>query len=171
MGLSRKIREFPGIAGEEPVCFHADRTAFEKSTFNRRLKEMLGEQISETNGKRIVRRVLSSDPLTVEVTFEDSGKMLGIDVNGFGTYKSQVRADGTIYGEGEGAYMTRDGEVLPWKGSGLGQFKEGGAVSYRGIVYYRTTSQKLARLNVVGGVFEFEVAANGDMQLKVWEWK
>jgi len=52
---------------------------------------MLGEMIGETCGKRIVRRVLSSDPVKVEVTFEDAGKMLGIGVNGFGTYCSQVR--------------------------------------------------------------------------------
>ena len=132
---------------------------------------MLGEQIGETRGKRIVRRVLSSDPVKVEVTFEDSGKMLGISVNGFGTYISQVRPDGTIYGEGEGAYTTVDGELLAWKGSGLGRFKEDGAVSYRGILYYRTTSQKLARLNTVAGVFEYETSANGETQAKVWEWK
>ena len=60
---------------------------------------MLGEQTGETRGKRIVRRMLSSDPVRVEVTFEDNGKMLGIDVNGFGTYTSQVRVDGTMYGE------------------------------------------------------------------------
>ena len=132
---------------------------------------MLGEQIGETRGKRIVRRVLSSDPVRVEVSFEDSGKMLGIDVNGFGTYTSQVRADGTFYGEGEGAYMTRDGELLSWKGSGLGKIKEGGAVSYRGILYYRTASQKLARLNTITGVFEYEVDAKGETLAKVWEWK
>ena len=38
---------------------------------------MLGEQIGEFRGKRLLRRVLSSDPLRVEVTFEDSGKILG----------------------------------------------------------------------------------------------
>ena len=132
---------------------------------------MLGEQIGETIGKRIVRRVLSSDPVKVEVTFEDTGKMLGIGVNGFGTYSSQVRPDGTIYGEGEGAYTTADGELLAWKGSGLGRFKEGGAVSYRGIPYYRTNSQKLARLNTVTGVFEYEASASGETHSKVWEWK
>jgi hypothetical protein len=133
---------------------------------------MLGEQIGETRGKRIVRRVLSSsDPVSVEVTFEESGKMLGIDVNGFGTYTSQVRADGTIYGEGEGLYMTQDGEAVSWKGSGLGKFKEGGAVSYRGILYYRTASQKLAKLNTIAGVFEFEADGKGDLNTKVWEWK
>ena len=132
---------------------------------------MLGESIGETRGKRIIRRMLSSDPPRVEVSFEDSGKMLGIDVNGFGTYTSQVRADGTMYGEGEGAYTTRDGEMLTWKGSGLGKFGEGGAVSYRGILYYRTTSLKLARLNTVAGVFEYDVDAKGDTHSKVWEWK
>ena len=115
--------------------------------------------------------MLSSDPPKVEVSFEDNGKMLGIGVNGFGTYTSQVRADGTMYGEGEGTYITQDGEMLAWKGSGLGKFKEGGAVSYRGILYYRTASQKLARLNTVAGVFEYEVDGKGDTHSKVWEWK
>src|SRR5213083_2675116 len=90
-------------------------------SMNRRLCPMLGEMIGETRGKRIVRRVLSSDPVKVEVSFEDTGKMLGIGVNGFGTYRSEVRPDGTIYGEGEGAYTTADGELLAWKGSGLGK--------------------------------------------------
>ena len=132
---------------------------------------MFGEQIGESRGKRILRRVLSSDPLRVEVTFEDSGKILGIDTNGFGTYTSQVRADGTIYGEGEGVFMTKDGEAVSWKGSGLGKFKEGGAVSYRGILYHRTTSQKLARLNTTAVVFEYEADAKGDTYAKYWEWK
>ena len=49
---------------------------------------MLGEQIGESKGKRIVRRVLSSDPVTVEVSFEDGGNMLGVATSGFGTYQS-----------------------------------------------------------------------------------
>src|SRR5215831_12535103 len=132
---------------------------------------MLGEQIGESRGKRIVRRVLSSDPVKVEVTFEDTGTLYGDNVNGFGTYISQLRSDGTIYGEGEGAYTTADGELVSWKGSGLGSIIAGGAVSYRGILYYRTTSQKLARLNKVTGVFEYEASATGETQSKVWEWK
>ena len=35
---------------------------------------MLGDLIGETTGKRIVRRVLSSDPLKVEVSFEKKEK-------------------------------------------------------------------------------------------------
>lgn len=132
---------------------------------------MLGELIGEARGKRILRRTLSSDPLKLEVSFEDGGKILGVDYAGFGTYWSEVRSDGTMYGEGEGAYLTVDGEIVSWRGSGLGRLGGGGAVSYRGILYFRTTSQKLARLNSVGGVFEYEVAADGSTQTKVWEWK
>ena len=47
---------------------------------------MLGDQLGESKGKRTVRRVLSIDPLTVEVSFEDSGNMLGVATNGMGTY-------------------------------------------------------------------------------------
>jgi len=132
---------------------------------------MLGELIGETRGKRIVRRVLASDPPQVEVTFEDGGKMLGIEVQGFGTYESEVRADGGIYGEGQGVYMSAAGDMLSWNGSGLGKFGEGGAVSYRGILYYRSTSPKFAKLNTVAAVFEYEVDAKGGTHAKIWEWK
>jgi hypothetical protein len=132
---------------------------------------MLGEQIGELRGKRLLRRVLSSDPLRVEVTFEDSGKILGVEVNDFGTYTSQVRPDGVIYGEGDGAFMTKDGEAVAWKGSGLGKFKQDGGVSYRGILYYKTASQKLARLNTTASVFEYEVDGKGETTTKFWEWK
>jgi hypothetical protein len=53
----------------------------------------------------------------------------------------------------------------------VGKFKEKGALSYRGILYYRTTSQKLARLNSAVGVFEYEDDPEGKTQTKIWEWK
>jgi hypothetical protein len=132
---------------------------------------MLGEPLGETTGKRIARRVLSTEPPTVEVSFEDSGKILGINATGFGTYTAVVRADGTIIGEGAGVTTTQDGEMVSWKGSGLGKFKEHGAISYRGILYYRTASEKLARLNSVAGIFEYEVDPQGNTHTKIWEWK
>jgi hypothetical protein len=132
---------------------------------------MLGEMIGETNGKRIVRRVLSTEPPTVEVSFEDAGKLGGAAMTGFGTYTSVVRADGSILGHGEGAAFTPDGEMVSWKGSGIGKFKEHGAISYRGILYYHTPSQKLAKLNNMAGVFELEIAPEGKMHSKIWEWK
>jgi hypothetical protein len=132
---------------------------------------MLGEMISETKGKRLVRRVLSVNPPTAEVSFEDSGQVLGVATTGMGTYTSVVSADGTIQGDGQGMSMTADGEAITWTGSGVGRFGPGGSVSYRGMLFFRTTSQKLARLNGSCGAFEYEVDASGSTVSKVWEWK
>jgi hypothetical protein len=132
---------------------------------------MLGELLGETTGRRTGRRVLSVDPANAEVSFEESGKMLGVSANGFGTYLSTMRKDGSLYGEGQGVIMTQEGDMIAWKGSGIGKFKEKGAVSYRGMLYYSTNSQKLARLNNAAGVFEYEVDPDGKTQTKVWEWK
>jgi hypothetical protein len=132
---------------------------------------MLGDKIGETTGKRLVRRVLSVEPLTAEVSFEDSGQMLGVPTTGIGTYTSVVRPDGSIYGEGQGMNTTADGEAITWTGKGLGHFGAGGSVSYRGMLFFRTTSQKLARLNNACGAFEYEVDPTGATVSKVWEWK
>ncbi|HEV2387367.1 MAG TPA: hypothetical protein VGS20_08940 [Candidatus Acidoferrales bacterium] len=97
--------------------------------------------------------------------------MLGRKTNGFGTYASVLRPDRSALGEGEGMLFTQDGEVVSWKGSGLGKLKEDGSVSYRGILYFRTASEKMARLNSVAGVFEYEVDRAGKTRTKIWEWK
>jgi len=44
-------------------------------------------------------------------------------------------------------------------------------VSYRGILYFRTASGKLAQLNTAPGVFEYEVDASGNTHSKVWAWQ
>jgi len=133
---------------------------------------MLGETVGELRGKRTSRRVLSVDNgFRVEVAFESTGKMLGIDVMEVGTYWSESRPDGSLYGEGQGVVIGADGNQATWKGQGVGRFVEGGAVSYRGAVYYSTASPKLARLNAVAAVFEFDVDAEGNTHSKLWEWK
>lgn len=132
---------------------------------------MIGEQISDLKGKRIVRRVLSVDPPTVEVTFEDAGTTLGVAVVGMGTYTSVVRPDGSIFGDGQGVTTTHEGESITWTGTGSGKFGPGGSVSYRGMLFFKTASQKLARLNNMCGAFEFEVDPAGNTSAKVWEWK
>jgi len=84
---------------------------------------MLGEMISETKGKRLVRRVLSVDPPTAEVSFEDSGQVLGVAITGMGTYTSIVSADGTIHGDGQGMNMTADGEGAHVDRNGRGEIR------------------------------------------------
>jgi hypothetical protein len=121
---------------------------------------MLGAQIGETKGKRIVRRVLSTDPTTVEVSFEDSGHLFGVPVTGLGTYTSVIRPDGSIYGEGQGISLTPDGEGISWTGTGLGKFGPDGSLSYRGMLFFRTNSQKIS-LGVEVGRTEIRVSRPG----------
>ena len=134
---------------------------------------MLGEQIGDVHGKRTARRVLSADGgcFKVEVSFESTGQMLGVDVHEIGTYWSEPRPGGSLYGEGQGVLLTSDGGMATWKGAGIGKFKEGGAISYRGAIYYQTMTPQLARLNAMATVFEFEVDAQGNTSSKLWEWK
>ena len=132
---------------------------------------MLGDLIGEGKGRRIVRRILSTEPPTAEVTFESAGTVLGVGAKETGTYTSELRPDGSIFGDGQGLMITNDGDTITWARSGLGKFGPGGSVSYRGMIYYRTTSQKLALLNNCCGAFEFETDADGNTSGKVWEWK
>lgn len=132
---------------------------------------MLGNLIGETKGKRIVRRVLSVDPLTAEVSFEDAGQLLGTKTTGVGTYTSVARPDGSIFGQGQGMNVTETGEMVTWTGTGLGKFGLGGSVSYRGMLFLQTTSQKLAALNNCCAAFEYEVDPSGQTTSKMWEWK
>ena len=133
---------------------------------------MLGELIAESRGKRTSRRVLATSPATkVEVAFEDSGTLLGIEVNSIVTYWAEVKPDGSLYGEGQAVAVTKEGETVTWKGQGAGKFTGDGGVSYRGAVYYSTASPKLARLNGAAGVFEFDADVNGNTHAKTWEWK
>jgi hypothetical protein len=132
---------------------------------------MLGNQIGETKGKRLVRRVISIDPPTAEVSFEDSGQMLGTKTTGMGSYTSVVRPDGSLFGQGQGLNMTDDGEAITWTGTGLGRFGPGGSVSYRGMLFFQTTSQKLDALNNCCAAFEYEIDPSGQTISKMWEWK
>ena len=132
---------------------------------------MLGNQLGETKGKRLVRRVISVNPPTAEVSFEDSGQLLGIPTTGMGTYTSVVRPDGSILGHGQGMSLTDDGEAITWTGSGLGKFGPGGSVSYRGMLFLQTTSTKLASINNACAAFEYDVDPSGNTTSKMWEWK
>ncbi len=101
------------------------------------------------------------------------GAILGMESTMLGTYWSTVRPDGTLYGEcPAGALMTQDGETATWIGTGAGRFTgQGSATSFRECVYYQTASQKLARLNGIAVVYEWEVDENGNAQAILWEWK
>lgn len=133
---------------------------------------MLGDQVLELKGKTTSKRVLPEEGPKVEVSFESEGTYKGTPIRELGTYWSVPRADGALYGEGQGVLMTNDGEMASWTGRGIGRFGQSGNISYRGSVFYQTSSQgKLAKLNNAVIVFEYEVDSNDNSTEKGWEWR
>jgi len=138
---------------------------------------MLGEKIGEFSGKITSNRVMPSNPGVApsrEVCFEETGKLLGIDFRGTVTYSSIAKADGTIYGEGQGIEVSKDGDTLLWRGIGTGRPAPGkpvGCLSFRGCVCFETSAPKLARLNGTCVVFEYEVNEKGETREDLYEWK
>ena len=134
---------------------------------------MLGDKIGAESGKVTSRRVLagSGGVPSVETSFQAMGTILGISHRTMATYSSAMRPDGSVYGEGHGVAMGEGGQMATWVGQGVGALKKGGAVSYRGAVYYQSASPEWARLNKVAAVFEYEVDAEGNTQAQIWEWK
>jgi hypothetical protein len=134
---------------------------------------MQGDKIGEESGKVTSQRVLPNPGggPKMETSFQASGTLLGTGHTTTGTYASIVRPDGTIYGEGQGIVMSKEGDMATWVGQGVGTIKKDGAVSYRGAIYYQTASAKWSRLNSVAAMFEYEVDAQGNTRAQLWEWK
>jgi hypothetical protein len=134
---------------------------------------MLGAKLGGESGKVTSQRVLSNPGggPKIETSFQAAGTMLGVQNTTTGTYWSVLRPDGTLYGEGQGIGMGAGGERATWVGQGVGRMKKNGGVSFRGSVYYQTSSKKWLRLNSVAGVFEYEVDAQGNTRSDIWEWK
>ena len=134
---------------------------------------MLGELIGEEKGKVTGLRTLevgAAGP-KVEVSFKTTAKILGIDSVNSGSYWSAMQAGGFLYGEGQGFSVTKDGDMMTWKGQGSGRLKPGGGASYRGAIYFLNATGKLARLLGTSAVFEHDTDANDEVTTKYWEWK
>ena len=134
---------------------------------------MLGKLISEGKGEITGMRVLSSDPTgpKMEASIQVSGQILGVANTQQWTYWSVTRPDGTLYGEGKGVSTTKNGDVATAVGQGAGTVGRGGAVKWRGAVYFYSEARKLQPLNKMAAVFEYDVDQNGKVQAKFWEWK
>jgi len=134
---------------------------------------MQGDKVGESTGRVISQRVLPNPEGApkMETSFKSGGKLLGADANETGTYWSIIRPDGTIFGEGQGVIMGTEGNLATWVGQGVGTTREGGAVSYRGAIYYQSSSPTWSRLNGVAVIFEYEVDAEGNTRSQLWEWK
>ena len=134
---------------------------------------MQGEKIGEEVGKVTSQRVLPNPGggPKMETSFQANLVLLGVETTDTGTYWSVVRPDGTLYGEGQGIVMGKEGDLATWTGQGVGTIKKDGAVSYRGAVYYQSSSARWSRLNSVAAIFEYEVDTQGNTRSQLWEWK
>ena len=134
---------------------------------------MLGDKLGSETGKVILQRVLPSAPggVRTETTQRGTGTLLGVEYQGSSTYESELRPDGTIFGQGQGIYTGKGGEVATWVGQGVGTMADGGGVSFRGAIYIYSTSASWQRLNAVATVFEYEVDADDNYKSEYSEWK
>jgi hypothetical protein len=131
---------------------------------------MLGTQIGQGTGKRTGRRVIATKPaLEIEANVEEQTTLLGIQGQNIITYHATIKPDGSLGGQGEGAFATPDGDIVTWQGTGVGRFLEGGAVQYCGSLSYTTSSKKLMKLNGVSGVFQFSIDAEGNTHSETFE--
>ena len=134
---------------------------------------MLGNQIGEEFGQVTTMRVLplEGSVTKIEVSFQAHGRLLDCDVNDVGTYVSTTRADGSLFGEGQGVEMGSDGSMARWVGQGSGRFTGPGRASWRGSVHYSDGTGALAGLNGLCCVFEYEVDESGKTEARLFEWK
>ncbi len=67
--------------------------------------------------------------------------------------------------------MTAEGDMITWKGQGVGRITASGGASWRGSNYFGSDSPKYAELTKSIGLFEYEVEQDGKITGKVYEWK
>jgi hypothetical protein len=133
---------------------------------------MIGEKIAELTGRTTARRVITGpNGPKMEVSMEQAGKILGIELMDFATYESVFDPLGHLEGRGQGIGMTKDGERVTWTGTGIGRFNGKGGVQWRGSIHYRTSSPKLSKLNGHCFVFEFDTDDGGNTHGRIYEWK
>jgi len=131
---------------------------------------MLGDLIGEFQGKITGMRLLPDEKR--ETSEEASGRILGIEATWLATSVSKQMPNGVVMSEGEAVITTVEGETISIKKSGIGwSTGRGRKASRRGVFFHNTQSARLARLNRVVGVWEFESEENGEWHVNVWEWK
>lgn len=128
---------------------------------------MIGELIGEFKGKNIGWRVLPDGK--IETTAHGSGKLLGVDAFVISTSVGTM-SGGVFMGESNSVFTTMEGETVMSKGIAVG-FPSGEGGATRAASIHMTESKKLARLNKVVGMHEYQTDMQDNFTGKVWEWK
>jgi len=134
----------------------------------------LGEQLGESLGKITGTRVLTpvGGQVQMEMSFQGSGNMLGEEVTDAATYLQVVRPGGVFYGEGDALWVTSGGESAHFAGFSVGRPTGDFPAGHFAVCgSMQTASEKLARLNSVAIVAEYDVEQDGSYRWTLWEWK
>ena len=120
----------------------------------------------------------------VEVSFSGNGTIRdSINVTDIGTIWTIPTSDGMIYSEGQGVLTTQDGEMATYTQQSVGQITPQGKVIFHGSMLFKTlpsssslpppslTTGKLAFLNNMLGIYNYESDIAGNAVKQVWEWQ
>ena len=133
---------------------------------------MLGEKLGSMTATSVTKVLPSDGTLPkFEITAQGSGTITGVQVQFMGTYQTEMRADGSMYGEcpNSSLLMAADG-VATLKASGVGRTEPDGSTKFRGIFYIETTAPSLMSLNGKAIVQEYDVDAEGNATSEMWHW-
>jgi hypothetical protein len=135
----------------------------------------LGNLIYQHKGKITSETVLEGP--TVQTSFASNGTVTGgvtnVSVTEIGTYTTTPRADGILYGEGQGVITGENGEKVTWDSQEIGSMAPNGEITFRGSIFFRTLSPtgSLGFLDNMVGVFIFQVDPSGNTAVEVLELK
>ena len=135
----------------------------------------LGNLIYQHEGKITSETVLEGP--TVQTSFASNGTVAGgvtnVNVTEIGTYTTTPRADGILYGEGQGVITGENGEIVTWDSQEIGSMAPNGEITFRGSIFFRTLSPtgSLGFLDNLVGVFIFQVDPSGNTAVEVLELK
>jgi hypothetical protein len=128
-----------------------------------------------STGMRVIDVI---DRPKVEVSFSGNGTIRdNINVSDIGTIWTIPTSGGMIYSQGQGILTTQDGEIATYTQEGVGQITPQGKVIFHGSMFFKTlssssiTSSKLAFLNNMLGIYDYESDIAGNAVRQVWEWK
>jgi hypothetical protein len=129
---------------------------------------MLGELIGEFKGKNTGWRVLPDGK--IETTAQGTGKLLGMDVWIVNTSVGSM-TNGMFIGEVNSFIATMTGETAMAKGNAIAWSNGKGGGTTRAATIYTTIATKLARLNKVIGMQEYDTDMENNFMGNIWEWK
>jgi len=142
-------------------------------------KHMLRELIYVSTGKIVSQKVVDTGDTNnpsakVELSYSGSGYMQGIgNVTETWTFVNTHLKNNITQGIGKGVIMTDDGNgVATATEPGRGFHMSPETIVYPGARVFSTDSNgKLAFLNKLVGVTQWEVDSLGNYNVKMWQWK